>query len=129
MKHLRMFLANWISYDTESTMCLIQLPCLADERMMPAATQIPQQQERNQGKVLHTDLHLADVSACVMQTSAFDVSCSFISASDVHTLRLAGSVWSGLLHYSKLVFDHINDHMDSMDAATQAHPNLVHSCI
>ena len=58
MKHLRMFLANSISCD------LIQLPCFADERMLPAATQIPQQQERNQGKVVHTDSTFQHVS-CV----------------------------------------------------------------
>ena len=100
MKHLRMFLANLISRDTESTVCLTQLPCLAGERKLPAATQIPQEQERNQGKVVvHTDLHLADVSAYVMQFLAFDVPCSFISASHVPALRLAGTVSSGFLHH------------------------------
>ena len=57
MKHLRMFIANSILYDAESSACPTQLPSLADERILPAATQ---QQERDQGKVVvHTyTLHM-----------------------------------------------------------------------
>ncbi len=71
VKHLCIFLASPTSHDTELTMCLTQLPCLAGERVLSAASEISQQ-EGTQGKVVaHTVIHLEDLSAYVMQTSAF----------------------------------------------------------
>ncbi len=80
---------------TETSACLTLLPSLADERILPAATQ---RQERDQGKV-HTDLHLAYGSACIMLTPAFDIPCTLTSASHMPALRFAGTVCSGLLHH------------------------------